>query len=62
MIALQRKPIEDAIKALLAVLDMMDGNPDEEEPGDMEPSLGWTIHGGFGLISADDREIDEVAA
>lgn len=43
-----RHLVEEAIECLLLVLDELDGDPDLEEPGDLEitrdddePSLGW---------------------
>lgn len=57
----ERKTVEDLIEALLAILDAADGSADAEEGGDMEPSLGWTIHGGLGFHHVD-LEICEVAA
>lgn len=58
---MKRQAIENAIEALLALLDAMDGDPDLENDGADEPSLGWTIHGGTGLDNRD-LEIFEVAA
>jgi hypothetical protein len=40
-----RRAIEDEIERLIGMLDQLDGEPDMEEPGDMEPWLGWTSHG-----------------
>lgn len=44
-----RRDIENEISRLLDVLDLMGGDPDYEEDGSDEPSLGWTktmAHGG----------------
>ena len=40
MEALDRHQIEEAIKRLIALLDDLDGDPDLEPNGDLEPSLG----------------------
>jgi hypothetical protein len=36
-----RRSVEDAIEGLLAVLDQLDGDPDLEDDGSAEPTLGW---------------------
>lgn len=46
------------IDALMMALDRMDGDENLEEPGDLEPSLGWTDRG-QGSHSLDDREADD---
>lgn len=37
--------LHDAMLALIAVLDLMDGDPDLEDSGDLEPSLGARLVG-----------------
>ena len=39
--SLFRRTIEAEIERLIALLDGIDGEPDLEENGDCEPSLGW---------------------
>lgn len=41
-IQLTRKRLEAKIEELIALLDVIDGDPDLEDNGDMEPSLGST--------------------
>ena len=50
-----RRLVEEAIELLLLACDEMDGDPDEEDGGDAEPSLGSVndpgadqTHWGFG--------------
>lgn len=56
----ERRAIEAAIEALIAVLDAVDGNSDDEEGGDIEPSIGWPSAGYGG--DTRDCELNEVAA
>lgn len=37
-----RARLEAAVEAAIAALDALDGDPDLEDFGDREPSLGWT--------------------
>jgi hypothetical protein len=56
-----RERIEDhleIVEGLLVIMDTMTVDPDLEEPGDLEPSLGWTGRG-QGAHSLDDCELDE---
>jgi hypothetical protein len=39
----QRKLLENAIERLVELLDQIDPDPDLEDNGDSEPSLGWPI-------------------
>lgn len=62
-----RKEAEDEIDRLIAFLDMVDGcdveledEHDDEDGGDHEPSLGWTVAGAVG--NDQDRECDLVPA
>jgi hypothetical protein len=41
--SLSRREIERAIERLIALLDLIDGDPDLEDGGDGEPSLGWVM-------------------
>ena len=58
-----RRLIEDAIESLILLLDEIDGDPDGEDDGSAEPSLGW---GGQGIGHPhvalpgydDERELD----
>ncbi len=57
-----RKRIEDAIEQMMLLLDTIDGDENLEEPGDLEPALGWTDRGPAALakhIPDDDREVDD---
>lgn len=59
---LSRRAIEDEIERLIGMLDQLDGEPDMEEPGDMEPWLGWTDRGPSALNRHepyDDRERED---
>lgn len=49
------------IERLIALLDVLDADSDLEEPGELEPSLGWTSTGYLGGDSdcEDQREEDE---
>jgi hypothetical protein len=47
-----RQKVEEAIEAMIAWLDHMDGDADHEDVGDDEPSLG-------GGELGDDRELDD---
>ena len=42
-----RRRIENIIESLVGLLDQIDGNADDEDGGDSEPSLGWTTGGTF---------------
>ncbi|WP_152049034.1 hypothetical protein [Aureimonas psammosilenae] len=46
--------IEDEIERLISLLDVIDGDPDAEDDGAAEPSLGWTLTMAHG--TTDDRE------
>lgn len=63
----RRARLERAIEAAIALLDALDGDPDLEETGDAEPSLGRPETdfgaqqhglGSYGL--GDDREVDRL--
>lgn len=41
--SLSRREIESAIERLIALLDLIDGDPDLEDGADGEPSLGWVM-------------------
>lgn len=41
LLRLSRPEIEARIEALIALLDILDGDPDFEPDTDGEPSLGW---------------------
>lgn len=62
MSTIPRKDIEAAIEALIAFLDLMDGDPDLEEGGDMEPSLAHLINGGCCESRVPDLEENEALA
>ena len=47
------------IERLIALLDALDADPDLEEPGDLEPSLGWTFTGYLGGDSDCEDQDDE---
>ena len=51
----------EAATALIEALDTMEADPDLEETGDDEPSLGWPLRGpsAYGATEGDDRELDE---
>ena len=52
----------DRAMSLITALDMMEVDPDLEETGDDEPSLGWTERGLAALtkdVPQDDREQDD---
>jgi hypothetical protein len=51
-----RRRIEDAIEALIGLLDLVDGDAEIEDGGDTEPSLGWTATGAWGDIAGRDME------
>lgn len=60
---MDRSSIEAEIERLIGLLDTLDGDPDLEEAGDLEPSLGWPALGPhqFGRVPEcldDDREED----
>lgn len=57
MVHAHRRTIEDAIEALIALLDLMDGDPDLEENGDLEPSLAHTVHGG--CCDSEETDLEE---
>lgn len=57
MTRIEREAIETAIEALIAVLDVIDGDPDIEESGDLEPSLAHTVHGG--CCDSDEPDLEE---
>lgn len=43
-----RREAAAEIERLIALLDALDADPDLEEPGELEPSLGWTFTGYLG--------------
>jgi hypothetical protein len=54
-----RRVLAAMAENLLEMLDQIDGDPDLEEPGDLEPSLGWGERGPSVLTAYeahDDRE------
>ncbi|WP_152044510.1 hypothetical protein [Aureimonas psammosilenae] len=51
--------IEDEIERLISLLDVIDGDPDAEDDGAIEPSLGWTLTMAHG--TTDDLEQGEVS-
>lgn len=53
----QRQRLEQVIEIAIALLDAMDGDPDLEETGDLEPYLAAV--GSDYAGSADDREDDD---
>lgn len=55
-----RKRIQAVVEGLIAILDEYDGEPDVEDGGDDEPSLGWseTSPGAVFADCGDEREID----
>lgn len=55
--ALPRHRIENAIEALIALLDASELDPDLEPHADDEPSLGWTST--MALANTDDLEDNE---
>lgn len=58
-----RASIENEIERLISLLDAMEPDPDLEEPGDLEPLLGWPNVGQVitaAMASDDDRELDDV--
>ena len=60
--SLFRRTIEAEIERLISLLDGIDGEPDLEENGDLEPSLGWPEGGPSRLrsgLSVDDLEIED---
>ena len=57
-----RDAIEGAIDALIALLDLMDGDPDVEDGGDLEPSLAHLNNGGWANSPAPDLEDDRSLA
>lgn len=52
------KSIANAIEMLIAMLDAMDTDPDIEESGDSEPSLGWHDEGSQAVLRADERDFE----
>ena len=42
LIAARRQDLENKIEELIALLDLIDGDPDLEDNGDAEPSIGST--------------------
>jgi hypothetical protein len=56
-----RKRLEATIESLIALMDEIAGDPDLEETGDDEESLGWTERGpgSLGSDGGDDREADD---
>lgn len=60
--SLFRRTIEAEIERLIAMLDGIDGEPDLEDNGDLEPSLGWPEGGPSRLrtgFAVDDLEIED---
>jgi hypothetical protein len=55
-----RRSIEDAIERLLAMLDLMDEDPDLEPDSDDEHTLGWLKDGPqYCGMDNTDRELDD---
>lgn len=55
----RRQHLEQMIEIAIALLDAIDGDPDLEETGDLEPYLAW-VGAGPGVCCTDgDREDDE---
>ncbi|NEI66852.1 hypothetical protein [Rhizobium leguminosarum] len=54
---LRRETIEAYVEQLIALLDLLDGDPDLEDNGDFEPSIGSTPQC-FGDERFDDLEMD----
>lgn len=52
-----RQRLEDAIDALIGLLDFVDGDTDHEDDGSAEPSLGWTATGAWGDSAGQDLEV-----
>jgi hypothetical protein len=55
----QRRQIEGLIESLIAMLDTIDGNENDEDDGCDEPVLGWSATHSFGDPRIDEGEIDE---
>ncbi|ANL52836.1 hypothetical protein [Rhizobium phaseoli] len=55
---LRRKTVEACIEQLIALLDQMDGDPDLEDGGDAEPSIG-SIPRLVGNQFLEDLELDD---
>lgn len=55
----QRQQIEGLIESLIAMLDTIDGNENDEDDGCDEPVLGWSTTNSFGDPRIDEGEIDE---
>jgi hypothetical protein len=53
-----RHQIEDEIERLIGILDAMEPDPDLEETGDLEPSLGWSPDRQCVIETGDDCEAD----
>ena len=53
-----RRSVEEAIEGLLAVLDQLDGDPDLEDDGSAEPTLGWPQQFGIAQVIAAGRQDD----
>ncbi|MFF0947474.1 hypothetical protein ACFYE9_07330 [Rhizobium leguminosarum] len=54
---LRRETIEAYVEQLIALLDLLDGDPDLEDNGDFEPSIGSTPQF-IGNDCYDDLELD----
>lgn len=54
-----RREAAAEIERLIALLDVLDADPDLEEPGDAEPSLGWTFTGYLGGDSDGEDQTEE---
>ncbi|MBB4255462.1 hypothetical protein [Rhizobium sp. BK008] len=54
---LRRETIEAYVEQLIALLDLLDGDPDLEDNGDFEPSIASTAQC-FGNERFDDLEMD----
>ncbi|MBX5008738.1 hypothetical protein HJB67_01870 [Rhizobium lentis] len=55
---LQRELVEACIEQLIALLDILDGDPDLEDNGDFEPSIGSQPLYVAGQL-VDDLEVDD---
>jgi hypothetical protein len=54
----QRQQIEGLIESLIAMLDTIDGNENDEDDGCDEPVLGWSATHSFGDPRIDEGEVD----
>ncbi len=59
-VLLTRKRLEAKIEELIEMLDLLDGDPDLEDNGDLEPSLGSTPYRGEYDLE-DDPDLETIA-